>query len=81
MSLPRIGPIERAAASRSRILVASTTSSHGPASAGFIVADGLTVRSPLTPLTCRPFWRIASMCSRQTSTSHTSWPAAANKPP
>src|SRR6185312_11967060 len=78
---PRIGAIERAAASRSRILVASTISSQGPVSAGLVVAAGRTVRSPLAPLRCRPLLRMASMCSRQMSTSHTSWPAAANKPP
>src|SRR5687768_11035163 len=68
----------RAACATCIALVASTTRSQGPASAGFVVALTFTVRSPEAPSSRKPFERMASTCSCQRSMAHTSCPAAAN---
>ena len=77
VSSPSSGPRDFAAAATSWALVATITSSQGPASAGSVVALRATVRSPLLPSSRRPWSRIAWMCSAQVSTAQTSLPASA----
>src|SRR5688572_20598750 len=80
VSLLSKGLIDCAAGATCMAFVASTTRSHCPASAAFVVALTLTVRSPEAPSRRRPLARMASTCSRQRSIAHTSWPAEANRP-
>ena len=80
VSSPSSGPIEAAADATPSALVAMITRSQGPGSDASVVASSRTVRSPLAPSTRSPRARIASMCSFQVSTAHTSFPADARRP-
>jgi hypothetical protein len=81
VSGPIIGPAARRPGSMSMTLVATTTSSHDPASAASVVAFTGTVRSPLAPVQRSPCARIASTCSCHLSNSQSSLPPAASSAP
>ncbi len=80
VSGPSSGFTDSAAWATCIALVARMTRSQGPASLASVVALTRTVRSPEAPSTRKPLVRIASMCSRQVSTAHTSCPAEASSP-
>ena len=67
----------RAAAATPLALVATITRSQVPTSEPSVVARRRTVRSPDLPSTRSPSRLIASTCSCQVSTAHTSLPASA----